>query len=141
MKRRRAPLVETRLNEDIYRELLTYAQAQGVRPCVVFREALTTYLARLEESRIRKIEREISTELRESREHLEAILRMGINRFAALLAKTAISAETISEYFALIEKDRAKLDAARSNAAKKIGRSLDAEQRKIKDGISGIVAG
>jgi hypothetical protein len=66
---------------------------------------------------------------------------MGINRFAALLAKTAISAETISEYFALIEKDRAKLDAARSNAAKKIGRSLDAEQRKIKDGISEIVAG
>jgi len=128
MKRKRNPRVETRLSTQTLQELQSHALARGVRPTVIFREALLFYLRHLDESNIRRREREISDQLDTTTKLITETIEMTTIHLASLLIKTAVSAETTNEYLALMEKTRKNLETARKIAEGKISRALEANE-------------
>jgi hypothetical protein len=131
MKRKRDPRVEARLCVQTLKELQSHALARGVRPTVIVREALVFYLRHLDDSEVRRRERELSDHLEKATEVITQAIEMAVTQLASLVIKTAISAEATNEFLASDEKPRKNMEAARNIAVAKISRALEAEQNKF----------
>lgn len=68
-------------------------------------------------------------------------LKASTNRICALLAKTAVGVETLTEFMSRLEDSEALLDECRAKATKKVAAALTDEERMAGQAMSRKIAG
>lgn len=135
----RAPTIQIRLPAKDHARLHEFAVLTGITHSEVVRKAVIAFLASAELQKEVDRQNPVAIQIKEAKEELKAVFAKGVNRISALLAKTAISAETANELLAANAELKASLGQARHLAAKKVARALSYEEQKAAEGMNKFI--
>jgi hypothetical protein len=135
----RGPTLQIRLPAEDHARLHEFAVLHGISHNKVVMEAVLAFIASKEWEKEVDKQGPFATQIKEAKEELKAAFAKGVNRISALLAKTAISAETANELLAANADLKASLGQARHLAAKKVARALSYEEQKAAEGMNRFI--
>jgi hypothetical protein len=131
--------IRTWLTADDMFKLKQLAKARGMKDTDFAREALLTYLLNYEAEQRDKLETVYAQQLKVSTDEIVSVIKAGVNRICALLAKNAVQSLASNKFLSRLEDTEDMMKECQGAAAKQIHEQLTKEESAVAQQMSGKI--
>jgi hypothetical protein len=133
--------VRTRLTTEDLARFKLIAESRRLGDAEMAREMIVEALDRGDQEIRNRIESEYAQQLRVSTEEITVVIKTGVNRICALLAKVAVAALASNTFLARLEETEDLMKECKGAAAKTIHADLTEGERQVAQGMTKKVGG
>lgn len=123
--------VRTRLTTEDLGRFKLIAESRRMGEAALAREMIVEALDRADQGMRNRIESEYAQQLRVSTEEITGVIKAGVNRICAMLAKVAVATLASNKYLARLEDTEELMKDCIGAAAKQVHGGLTEEERAI----------
>ncbi len=133
--------VRTRLTTDDLTRFRMLAKSKKMGDAELAREMIVDALDRADQGIRNRIESEYAQQLRVSTGEITDVIKAGVNRICAMLAKVAVATLASNRFLARLENTEAMMQECMSAAAKQVRDGLTEEEKSVVDAMKKKAAG
>jgi hypothetical protein len=127
--------VRTRLTTDDLTRFRLLAKSKKMGDAELAREMIVDALDRADQGIRNRIESEYAQQLRVSTEEITDVIKAGVNRICAMLAKVAVASLASNKFLERLENTEVMMQECTSAAAKQVRDGLTAEEKTVVDAM------
>lgn len=128
--------VRTRLTTEDLKRFKLLAEARRLGDAELAREMIVEALDRGDQGMRNRIESEYSQQLRASTAEITGVIKAGVNRICAMLAKVAVATLASNKYLARLEDTEELMKDCMGAAAKQVHAGLTEEEKAVAQAMS-----